>query len=420
MPLRILLAPSGFKEGPDARAVLAHMERGVLAAAPDVHVLRAPMVDGGEGFTETLVERAGGTLHPVTVMGPVGQPVAAKVGLIRDRGHAIGIIEIAAAAGLRLVPADARDPSRTTSYGVGELIRTALDLGVTRLLVGCGDSGVNDGGAGMAQALGVRLQDSRGRDLAHGGRALARLARVDLGGRDPRIGRVRIDVAVNWQNMLLGSRGVSRVYAPQKGATPRMVKDLEAALTTFAATVRRDLGIDLAPLPGAGASGGLGAGLHAFLGARLRPRLDIVSRFIPLDDLLASADLVITAEGRIDGQTAIGKVPSEVARRAKRFGLPVIALAGSIAPDACAVLGAGIDAYMSILKTPESQERAMERAPDLIAEATEQAVRFALAMRNTTLARACPTPAKKDQSNARHHSPPRPHREGSLGLAGLL
>jgi glycerate kinase len=381
-PPCILLAPSGFKEGPDARAVIAHMARGVAAAAPDARILRAPMVDGGEGFTETIVEIAGGSLHRVGVTGPLGQSIEAVIGLIGGRGGPTGIVEVAAAAGLRLVPPHQRDPRRTTSYGVGELIRAALDLGARRLIVGCGDSGINDGGAGMAQALGIRFEDSRGRSLAQGGGALAQLARIDTSARDPRLGAVRIEAAVNWENSLLGVRGVSRVYGPQKGATPLVAGRLDRALTNFARVVRRDLGIDVATLPGAGASGGVGAGLHAFLGARLRPRFDVVTRFVALDRLLAEADLVLTAEGRIDGQTALGKVPAEVARRAKRHGLPVIALAGAIGPGARATLQAGIDAYLCVLNGPGSLAEAMERAPELIAAASEQAVRLALAVRH--------------------------------------
>ena len=213
------------------------MARGVAAAAPDTEILRAPMVDGGEGFTRTLVELTGGTLHPVTVTGPVGQRLKAEVGFLGGEHRGTAVIEIAAAAGLRHVPQDARDPRKTTSYGVGELILAALDLGARRLLIGCGDSGVNDGGAGLAQALGVRLFDRRGRPIGRGGGALSKLARVDVSGRDARIARLRIEVAVNWNNRLLGEHGVARVYGPQKGASPKAIAELEAGLENFAAVI---------------------------------------------------------------------------------------------------------------------------------------------------------------------------------------
>jgi glycerate kinase len=354
------------------------MARGVTAAAPDAEILRAPMVDGGEGFTRAITGLTGGRPHAVGVTGPVGQRLQAQVGLLGGQHTGTAVIEIAAAAGLRHVPPDRRDPLRTTSYGVGELIGAALDLGADRLLIGCGDSGVNDGGAGLAEALGVRLLDRRGRPIGRGGRALARLARIDLSGRDRRLDRVRIDVAVNWHNMLLGRRGVARVFGPQKGASPAAVAVLERGLANLAAAIRRDLGVGVRSMPGAGASGGLGAGLHAFLGARLHPRFEVLTRFLDFDGLLERADLVLTAEGSIDRLTPVGKLPAEVARRARLRGVPVVALVGSVGQGAQATHAVGIDAYFSILNRPYSLEEAMARAPELVAEATEQAIRLAL------------------------------------------
>lgn len=341
------------------------------------------MVDGGEGFTETLVALTRGRLHRVTVTGPVGLPVEAHFGFLGGGGRRVAVLEMASAAGLRLVPAGARDPLHTTSRGVGELIRAALDAGAQRILLGCGDSGINDGGAGMAQALGIRLLDQDGAEIGYGGGALVGLRRINLAGRDPRLDRVRIDVALNWHNQLLGPRGVSRVFGPQKGATPAAVAALEQALETYAAVVRRDLGIELRDMPGSGASGGLGAGLHALLGAKLHPRYDIVMRYIDVDALLRRADLVLTAEGSLDGQTPFGKVPSEIARRAKRYGLPVIALAGTVGPGAHLNLATGIDAYFSILTRPCSLAEALAEAPRLVADAAEQALRMVLVMSGT-------------------------------------
>jgi glycerate kinase len=377
-PLRVLLAPCGFKEGLTVSELIECMGRGVAAAAPDAEILQAPMADGGEGFTRTLVDLTGGSLHDVRVSGPTGRTVAAQVGLLGGSHAGTAALEIAAAAGLRLVPRRSRDPLRTTSYGVGELIAAALDLGARRLVIGCGDSGVNDGGAGLVQALGVRLLDRRGRPIGRGGVALSELARIDADGCDPRISGIKIDVAVNWANVLLGPRGVSRVFGPQKGASAAEISDLEVGLRNLADAMRRDLGVEVAELPGGGASGGIGAALHGFLGAKLWPRFKLLSRYLDFDALLARADLVLTAEGSIDELTPIGKLPGEVARRARRMGVPVIALVGSVGEGARATHDIGIDAYFSILNQPVSLAEAMRRAPELVAEATEQAVRLAL------------------------------------------
>lgn len=375
---RILLAPCGFKEGLGVSELIDSMSRGVKAAAPGAEILCAPMADGGEGFARTLAELTGGHLRPVKVTGPVGQRLDAHIGLLGGAHAGTVAIEIAAAAGLRHVPADQRNPQRTTSYGVGELIRRALDLSPKRLVIGCGDSGVNDGGAGLAEALGIRLTDRTGRVIGRGSTALRRLAHVDLTGRDPRLGNVSIDVAVNWDNVLLGRRGVSRVFGPQKGASPKDVVKLEHGLRNLATVIWRDLGIDVRTIWGGGASGGLGAGLHAFLGARLHPRFAILSRFLDFDALLERSDLVLTAEGTIDGLTPIGKLPAELARRAKLAGIPVVALVGSVGAGAEAVHASGITAYFSVLDRPCSMAEAMLRAPELVAKATEQVVRLAL------------------------------------------
>ena len=376
MSLNILIAPSGFKESLSVSDVTEAIAEGVRAALPDAGILKAPLVDGGEGFTEALVRATNGTLHSVAVTGPVGQPVLAHFGFLGGSDSRTAVLEMAAAAGLRLVPRDRRDPCLTTSRGVGELIAAALDAGAEHILLGCGDSGINDGGAGMAQALGVRLLDEGGREIGVGGAELARLRRIDPRGRDPRLERVRIDAAVNWHNALLGPRGVARVFAPQKGATPEQVIFLEAALEHYAAVIRRDLGLDAADQAGSGASGGLGAGLFALLGGRLHPRYDIVMRYLKLDELMAQADLVLTAEGSLDGQTPYGKIPAEVARRAKRRGLPVIALAGTLGQGAALNLQHGIDAYASIMQRPCSLEEALAKAGRLLAQATEEVIRL--------------------------------------------
>jgi glycerate kinase len=378
MPLTVLVAPSGFKESLGPAAVAEAIAAGVLRAMPDANVLRSPMVDGGEGFTEALVAATGGTMHRIAVTGPVGALVDSFFGFLGGGEAGTAVIEIAAAAGLRLVPRDRRDPTQTTSFGVGELIRAALDAGATRLVIGCGDSGINDGGMGMAQALGGRFLDARGRELGPGGGELRRLARVDLSALDPRIRRTPIDVAVNWHNVLLGERGVARVFGRQKGATPQQIGQLVDGLETYARCVRAATGRDIGLSPGSGASGGLGAGLAALLGATLRPRFDIVMRHLDLEAYLRKADLVITAEGMLDAQSTAGKVPCEVARRARRKGIPVIALAGSLGDDAHATLTHGIDAYASIMRRPRSLQEAMSETGELLVRGAEDAMRMVM------------------------------------------
>lgn len=376
MSLTILVAPSGFKECLSVSNVTDAIARGVMRALPDADVLKAPMVDGGEGTVKALVAATGGSIHAVMVTGPVGQPVKSFFGILGGRGPRTAVIEIAAAAGLSLVPRDQRDPRKTTSYGVGELISAALDQNVERILIGCGDSGINDAGAGMLQALGVRLLNDNGREIARGGAALRDLHTIDASKRDARLSSVIIDAAVNWHNILLGSRGVTRVYGPQKGATNDDVHDLELALQTFAACVFNGFGVDVASAPGAGASGGLGAAILGVLGGKLHPRYDVVMKYLQFDDHLARADLVITAEGALDGQTPFGKIPAEVGRRAQAENIPVIALAGSIGSGCANNLDHGIDAYASIIKRPCSLDEAMENADVLLQRAAEDTVRM--------------------------------------------
>jgi glycerate kinase len=375
--MTVLVAPSGFKESLSAEEAAQCIARGVRRALPEARVLLAPMADGGEGFTQALVRATGGTLHPVTVQGPVGDPVEAAFGFLGSAGgRDTAVIEMAAAAGLRLVPRDRRDPTLTCSHGVGELIRAALDAGARRILLGCGDSGINDGGAGMVRALGARLLDGQGRELPAGGGALHRLGHIDLSRLDPRLRTVQLDAAVNWHNALLGPRGVARVFGPQKGATPQQVELLEAGLQRWASAIAATTGRQVARLPGAGASGGLGAGFAGLLGGRLHPRYDLVMAYLELDSLLDEADLVITAEGSLDGQTPFGKVPVEVARRAKQRGLPVIALAGTLGHDVGINRAHGIDAFSSILSRPCSLEEAIAQAGTLLQDAAEDALRM--------------------------------------------
>ncbi|MBY3156808.1 glycerate kinase [Rhizobium laguerreae] len=378
MSFTVLVAPSGFKESLSADQAADCIESGVLRAFPGLAVIKTPMVDGGEGFTKALIKATGGTLHQLTVSGPVNDAVEAHFGFLGGSDEPTAVIEMAAAAGLSLVPRDQRNPCVTTSYGVGELVRAALDRGARRILLGCGDSGINDGGAGMAEALGIRLLDQEGNRLPRGGAALSRLAAIDTSGRDPRLEGLRIDAAVNWHNVLLGERGVARIFGPQKGATPMQVELLAAAMETYATAIRCTTGIDVGMAPGSGASGGLGAAILGLLGGRLHPRYDIVMQYLELDRFIAQADLIITAEGSLDGQTPYGKVPAEVAARAKIAGVPVIALAGTIGKGVRLNFEHGIDAFASILSRPCSLEDAIFSAPKLLSRAAEDAVRMVM------------------------------------------
>ena len=377
--LTVLVAPSGLKEALSAPAVTRAIAAGVRRAVPTARILEVPMIDGGEGFAEALVERTGGTLHRVRATGPVGVPVDAAFGMLGGVDRKTAVIEMAAAAGLALVPIGQRDPRRTTSFGVGELILAALDRGAVDILIGCGDSGVNDAGAGMAQALGVRLLDAAGNDIGLGGAALARLERIDITKRDARLGKVRIRAAVNWQNVLLGERGVTRVYAAQKGATPCQVAELEQALENFARCIETATGVDIRHAPGTGASGGLGAGLVAFAGATLHPRFDLLLGYTDFEKHLAEAEIVLTAEGEIDGRSVLGKVPGEVGRRAAAHGIPVIALAGVIGQGGDAVLDHGIDAFASIADGCRTREDSIRNSASLLERAAESAMRMVAA-----------------------------------------
>lgn len=368
---RIVVAPSGFKECLDAEQVADAIQAGIRRVIPGSVVDTVPLIDGGEGSARLLARATGGTLVPVTVTGPVGDPVAAHFALLDED---TAFVEMAAAAGLSLVPPSRRDPGRTTSRGVGELIRAALDTGARRVVVGCGDSGICDGGAGALQALGVRITDEAGREIGPGGAELLRAHRIDASGLDPRMSEVDMTVAVNPRNALSGPDGVARRYGPQKGASAQDVELLSSAMSSWA----RLLDPDLAELPGAGASGGLAAGLAGVLGARLESRFDVFLTSTDLEQRLRTADLVITAEGAIDASTALGKIPTEVARRAKRHGKPVIALCGTIGPGADTSYEHGIDAITGILTGPVALPDAITRAPALITDATARTLRMLL------------------------------------------
>lgn len=373
--MRILIAPDSFKECLSAPQVAEAMADGIRRAFPDADIDLVPMADGGEGTVDALVAADGGSYVHRDVTGPLGDPVRARYGLIQE--GAAAVIEMAAASGLALVPPDRRDPRITTTRGVGELIADALDRGVRRILVGLGGSATNDAGAGMAQALGYRLLDASGHDLPPGGAALADIARIDASDVHPALAACTVQAACDVVNPLCGPLGASEVYGPQKGASPEAVRDLDRALALFANCIRRDLGISVRALSGGGAAGGLGAGLVAFANAELRSGVELVAEACRLEARLAHADLCLTGEGRLDGQTAHGKTPVGVAEIAARAGVPVIALAGALGPDFRTVYDHGVTAVFSIADGPMPRDAALARAASLLADAAENAVRLA-------------------------------------------
>jgi glycerate 2-kinase len=358
--MKIIIAPDSFKESLSSIEVARQIEAGFREIFPDAEIFKLPVADGGEGTVEALVAATGGEIRKVHVSGPLGTPVEAFYGVCGNGRTAV--IEMAAASGLALVPTDRRNPFLTSSFGTGQLIRRVLDDGLRHLIIGIGGSATNDAGAGMLQALGVRLLDGQGQDLPAGGGALSRLTKIDISGLDTRLSDCIVEVACDVDNPLTGKRGASAVFGPQKGATPAMVAELDANLANFARRVERDLGRSIDTAPGAGAAGGMGGALMAFLEARLRPGIEIVLDAVDLKTLMRDADLVITGEGRIDGQSVFGKTPVGVARIARQQGVPVIALAGSLGPDAEDVLDCGIQALFSVVHGPCSLEEALATA----------------------------------------------------------
>jgi glycerate kinase len=370
--MRIIIAPDSFKECLSAEAVALALAKGWRRGDPTTRILTIPMADGGEGTLDALLAATGGKRVRRTVPGPLGDPIEADYGLLQD---GTAIIEMAAASGLALVPAPLRNPERATTRGTGELMRHALDQGARKLLVCVGGSATNDGGAGMAQALGYRLLDHAGNELAPGGTALENLARIDGGEKHPGLAGCAVWVACDVDNPLCGPRGASHVYGPQKGATPAMVDRLDAALRHFGEIIEAQLGVNVLNIPGAGAAGGLAAGLMAFAGGTLRSGVELVAETCRLENRVERADLVITGEGRIDAQTAHGKTPVGVARCAKRHGVPVIAVAGMLGDGFEAVYGEGIDAVFPIAPRPCSLAESLQNAEPWLAQTGERIAR---------------------------------------------
>ncbi|MGD2033670.1 MAG: glycerate kinase [Bacteroidales bacterium] len=372
--MNILVAPDSFKNSLSALEVARSVRRGLLQEMPDAEIRLLPVADGGEGTVDSLIDATGGKAFIKEVSGPLGRPVKARFGILGDGKTAI--IEMAAASGLELLTDEERNPWITTTYGTGQLIIAALDENCRKIIIGVGGSATNDGGVGMGQALGINFLKKDGKSIGSGGGELADIHHIDESGIDQRIGNVEIQVACDVTNVLCGSGGASYIYGPQKGADPGMVKKLDDHLAHLGRLIREKYFVDVTNVPGAGAAGGLAAGLMAFAGAELKPGFQIVREVTRLDEQVKWADLVITGEGKIDSQTQYGKTPMGVAGVAGHHGKPVIAIAGTLGEGYEELYELGFGSILSILDKPLPLREALITAPRLIERCARTAIRL--------------------------------------------
>ncbi len=370
---KVVLAPQEFKESLSGMEIAEAMSVGVKRVWPDAETVLVPVADGGDGTLQALVDSSGGEVRTATVEDAIGRTIEAEWGALGNGTTAV--IEMARAAGLARLTPEERDVRNASTYGVGQLFVEALDAGFTDFIIGVGGSATNDGGAGMVQAMGGELSDENGNELPRGGIALANLSSIDISRLDSRMASSNVVVACDVNNPLCGPRGASAIFGPQKGASYEDIQELDAALANYAEVIARDLHTDVAEIPGAGASGGLGAGLMGFFDARLRLGADIVMDAVNIDEHLQDAELVIVGEGQFDRSTVFNKSPVAVAQRAKINGTPVIGIAGSLGAGYREVHEHGIDAVFSLVNRPMSLKTAMEDTRRLVAIATEEACR---------------------------------------------
>ncbi len=373
--MKVVIAIDSFKGSMTSLQAGNAVKEGILRAVPTADVVVRPLADGGEGTVDALVDGLGGEKLTARVKGPLGEPVECAYGILPDKG--LSIMEMAGCCGLTLIPPEQRNPLHTTTYGLGELIRHAMDRGCRDFLIGIGGSATNDAGIGMLAALGFRFYTQNGESAGITGGALKTAERIDVSKADPRLSECRFRIACDVNNPLYGPQGAAYVYAPQKGATPEIVKELDEGLSHFAAVCSRALSAEFHHAPGAGAAGGLGYAFAAFLNADLTPGVELVLDAIQLEEDLKDADYAVTGEGRMDFQTAMGKAPIGVASLAKRHGVVAIAFAGATADDAAEVNNHGIDAYFAIPQGPLTLNEAMEftRATKNLSSRAEQVFR---------------------------------------------
>ena len=375
--MKIVIAPDSYKGSVSAADAADAIEKGIRRYLPQAEIVKVPVADGGEGTLDSLIAAAGGERVPFTVHGPLGRAVQAQYGLLHQGDEAVAVIEMASATGLTLISSEERDPLKASTYGTGELIKKALDDGCRRFLLALGGSATNDGGAGMLQALGLKLLDAEGTPLADGigGGELHRIATIDDSGWDSRVAEASFLIATDVQNPFVGPSGASHVFGPQKGASPDQVEQLDRNLHAWADRIEAHTRISLHDKPGAGAAGGIGGAFLAFFPTSIRRGIDVVIEYAKLAERLQGADLVITGEGQIDFQTASGKTPMGVAQEAQKLGIPAFALAGSVGKGIEALYEVGIQSVRSIVNGPMTLQEAMERAPELLEQAAEQLMR---------------------------------------------
>jgi len=372
--MKVLIAPDSFKDSLSATDVARALSRGFLKGIPDADIRILPMADGGEGTVESLMESTGGRKIKVRVSDPLMRKTEAFLGLSGD--GTLGVIEMASASGLEKLKDEERNPWITTTYGTGELIKAALGEGCKRLLIGIGGSATNDGGAGMATALGIQFLDGSGKQIGQGGGALGDLEVINLVGLDRRLDDLEIMVACDVSNPLTGPQGASHVYGPQKGADPEMVRKLDSNLAHYARIIYEQMGIEIENIPGSGAAGGLGAGLMAFLGGRLMKGIEIVSEAVNLEDAIIEADIVITGEGKLDEQSLYGKTVYGISNIARKYSRPVIAVAGTIGKESAELLENGVTAIMPIIERPMDLKNALQDAAELLERCGERIARL--------------------------------------------
>ena len=365
--MKIIVAPDSFKGSLSSIQAANAIEKGIKKAAQNykepVEVIKVPMADGGEGTVEAIVSANGGRIITTQVLDPLGREVDSFFGVLPDN---TAVIEMAAASGINLLSEDERNPIKTTTYGTGQLIKKALDYGCKRIIIGIGGSATNDGGVGMAQALGIRFLDKEGNQIGFGGGELYKIEKIDTSLLDPRIFDTSITIASDVKNPLCGPNGASAVYGPQKGATPEMVEILDRNLEHLAAVIKKQLNKDVLNVPGSGAAGGLGAALIAFLEAEFCMGIKIVMELVQLEEKIKNADLIITGEGSTDYQTMFGKVPLGIAKITAKYNKPVVCISGSLGKGYEELYQEGIEALFSIVNRPMSLEEAMSEVEQLL------------------------------------------------------
>lgn len=377
--MKFVLAPDSFKESMTAKEVCQAMEKGIKKVIPSADIISVPMADGGEGTTDSLIDATSGHKVTTTVTGPLGKTVRAYYGILGDGKTAI--IEIAQASGLSYVSKKDRTPvtiKQTTTFGTGELINDALKHNVKRIIIGLGGSSTNDGGSGMAQAIGVKFFDQDNQEITKklGGGDLSRIAKIDLSNINPKIKTTQFLLASDVTNPLIGKNGASAVFGPQKGADKKTVKELDENLRHYAQIIKNTIGKNIASIPGSGAAGGLGAGLLAFTNAQIHPGVKLVAHEVKLEDKIKNTDYIFTGEGGTDFQTQFGKTPFGVAQSAKKYDIPVISLAGYLGKGIDQLYGKGFTAIFGILAKAEDIDHALVDGPQNVARTTENVVRL--------------------------------------------